>query len=95
MPPTCIAYLRRNPDFLDAHPEALRLLRPPAREIEGGVADFQHFLLERQRRDLARLNIEHKTLIVASRGNLASQAGSTNRCWRSSPRRPSSNCSRR
>jgi uncharacterized protein YigA (DUF484 family) len=68
-----IAYLRRHPDFLDSHPEALRLLRPPAREIGEDVFDFQHFQIERLRRDLARVNVEHRTLIAASRGNLTSQ----------------------
>jgi uncharacterized protein len=68
-----VAYLRRHPDFLDSHPEALRFLRAPAREIGETVADFQHFQIERLRRDLARVNLEHRTLIAASRGNLASQ----------------------
>jgi uncharacterized protein len=69
-----IAYLRRHPDFLDRHPEALRLLRAPTREIGEDVVDFQHFQIERLRRDLARINLEHRTLIAASRGNLASQS---------------------
>src|SRR3954452_2711412 len=71
-----VAYLRQNPDFLDRHPEALRVLHPPPRAMpaEDGetVLDFQHFLLDRQRRDLVRLNGEHRTLIATSRGNLAS-----------------------
>ncbi|HEX3864617.1 MAG TPA: DUF484 family protein [Stellaceae bacterium] len=69
-----LAYLRRHPDFLDRHPEALRLLRAPTREVGEQVVDFQHFQIERLRRDLSRLNIEHRTLIAASRGNLASQS---------------------
>jgi uncharacterized protein len=68
-----IAYLRRHPDFLDRHPEALRLLRAPTREIGEDVVDFQHFQIERLRRELARVNLDHRTLIAASRGNLASQ----------------------
>ena len=68
-----LAYLRRHPDFLDRHPEALSLLRGPVREIGEGVHDFQHFQIERLRRELARVNLEHRTLITASRGNLASQ----------------------
>ena len=68
-----IAYLRRNPDFLDRHPEAVRLLRSPQREFGDEVFDFQHFQVERLRHDLARATIEHRTLIAASRGNLASQ----------------------
>jgi uncharacterized protein YigA (DUF484 family) len=68
-----MAYLRRHPDFLDEHPEALRLLRPPTREIGDGVVDFQHFLHERQRRELNRVNLEYRNLIAVCRGNLASQ----------------------
>ena len=68
-----LAYLRRHPDFLDRHPEALSLLRAPARDIGEGVHDFQHFQIERLRRELARVNLDHRTLIAASRGNLASQ----------------------
>jgi uncharacterized protein YigA (DUF484 family) len=68
-----VEYLRRHPDFLDRHPDALRLLRPPNREFGEAVFDFQHFQIERLRRDLARINLEHRTLIAASRGNLASQ----------------------
>ena len=68
-----VAYLRRHPDFLDRHPEALRLLRAPSRELGEQVQDFQHFLIERLRSDMARVSVEHRTLIAASRGNLATQ----------------------
>jgi uncharacterized protein len=66
-------YLRDHPDFLDRHPDALRLLRAPSREIRDGVLDFQHFMLERLRRDVVHLHDEQASLIAASRGNLASQ----------------------
>lgn len=69
-----IGYLRRHPEFLDEHPEALRLLKPPGREIGEGVVDFQQFLHERQRRELNRVNLEYRNLITVSRGNLASQS---------------------
>ena len=68
-----VAYLRRHPEFLDEHPEALRLLRPPGRDVGEGVVDFQRFLFERQRDELARLNAEYRNLIAVCRGNLASQ----------------------
>lgn len=72
-----VAYLRQHPDFLDRHPEALRILHPPSRDVgtDGGdaVVDFQHFLLDRLRRDLVRVNTEHRTLLATSRGNLTSQ----------------------
>jgi uncharacterized protein YigA (DUF484 family) len=68
-----IAYLRRHPDFLERHPEALRLMRAPSRELGHGVFDFQHFHVERLRQDRARLSLENRTLIAAGRGTLASQ----------------------
>jgi uncharacterized protein len=68
-----MGYLRRHPEFLDEHPEALRLLRPPSRDVGEGVVDFQHFLYERQRSELNRVNLEYRNLIAVSRGNLASQ----------------------
>jgi uncharacterized protein YigA (DUF484 family) len=68
-----LAYLRRHPDFLTRHPEALSLLRGPARELGEGVEDFQHFQIERLRHELARVTLEHRTLLAASRGNLANQ----------------------
>ena len=68
-----VAYLRRHPDFLAHHPEALRLLRAPPRELGQDIDDFQHFMIERLRRDIARVTLEHRTLIAASRGNLATQ----------------------
>jgi hypothetical protein len=68
-----IAYLREHPDFLQRHPEALHLVRAPSRNNGDGVLDFQQFMLERLRHDLARLQDEQKSLIALSRGNLASQ----------------------
>ncbi|HEV2099386.1 MAG TPA: DUF484 family protein [Stellaceae bacterium] len=68
-----IGYLREHPDFLQRHPEALHLVRAPSRDNGDGVLDFQHFMLERLRHDLARLQDEQKSLIALSRGNLASQ----------------------
>jgi uncharacterized protein YigA (DUF484 family) len=70
-----LAYLRRHPDFLSRHPEALSLLRGPVREFgeAEAVRDFQHFQIERLRRELERVTLEHRNLLAASRGNLASQ----------------------
>ena len=68
-----IAYLRDHPDFLDRHPGALQLLKAPTRNSGDSVLDFQHFMLERLRNDLLRVQDEHKKLIALSRGNLATQ----------------------
>jgi len=68
-----IAYLRDHPDFLERHPDALYLLGAPSRATGDRVLDFQHFMLERLRHDLGRLQDEHKSLIGLSRSNLVSQ----------------------
>jgi uncharacterized protein YigA (DUF484 family) len=68
-----VAYIRQHPDLLERHPEVLRLLRAPARRDGDGVLDFQHFMLERLRQNLAQLEDEHKSLIVTSRSNVTSQ----------------------
>ncbi|MGH7047282.1 MAG: DUF484 family protein [Stellaceae bacterium] len=69
-----VAYLRDHPDFLERHPDALYVLGAPRRrEGDGGVLDFQHFMVERLRRDFGSLRQEHKSLIAMSRSNLASQ----------------------
>ena len=72
-PRDVLAYLRQHPDFLERHPDALRLLRPPARAVGDDVLDFQQFMLDRLRRDAARMQHEQKNLIATSRNNLASQ----------------------
>ena len=54
--------------------EVIAYLHSPTREIGEGVVDFQHFLHERQRRELDRVNLEYRNLIAVSRGNLASQS---------------------
>ena len=69
-----VAYLRRHPDFLDRHPEALRALGAARRELGAEVFDFQHFHIERLRRDLARLAAEQRNLVAAGRATLASQS---------------------
>jgi uncharacterized protein len=68
-----IAYLHRHPEFLDEHPEALRALQPPNREVGEGVVDFQRFLFDRQRQEVAQLKAECRNLLTVCRGNLASQ----------------------
>ena len=66
-------YLATHPDFFLSHPDLVAKLTPPAEHDGESVVDFQHFLYERQRRELNRVNLEYRNLIAVSRGNLASQ----------------------
>ncbi len=68
------AYLRRHPDFLIAHPDLLSVLTPPKLERGDRVIDMQHFMVQRQRAEIAQLKTQQKSLIAVSRANLATQA---------------------
>jgi len=69
-----VAYLRHHPDFLITHPELLSVLTPPRVERGDRVIDMQHFMVQRQRAEIAQLKHQHKSLIAVSRANLATQA---------------------
>jgi uncharacterized protein len=68
------AYLRQHPDFLNEHGELLEVLTPPALQRGERVVDMQHFMLERQRSEIARLKGQQRTLVATTRANLASQS---------------------
>jgi uncharacterized protein len=68
------AYLRQNPDFLIEHSELLQVLTPPSQQRGERVVDMQHFMLQHQRAEMARLKSQHRALIATSRANLASQS---------------------
>jgi uncharacterized protein len=69
-----VAYLRQNPDFLLTHPELLEVLTPPNVQRGERVVDMQHFMVQHQRAEIARLKGQHRALVSATRANLASQA---------------------
>src|SRR5438045_7955868 len=54
-----IAYLKQHPDFLDRHPEALRLLRAPSREV-GERSEEHTSELQSLRHLVCRLLLEKK-----------------------------------
>jgi hypothetical protein len=72
-----IEYLRRHPDFLLHHAALLDTQVAPARQlgVEQGdrVLDLQHFMVERLRRDIARLRADQDDLLANSRDNLSTQ----------------------
>jgi uncharacterized protein YigA (DUF484 family) len=69
-----IDYLRRHPDFLIAHPELLAVLTPPKLDRGDRVVDMQHFMVQHQRNEIARLKAQQRGLIATTRANLAGQA---------------------
>ncbi|HVG82308.1 MAG TPA: DUF484 family protein [Methylomirabilota bacterium] len=72
-PAQVTAYLRRHPDFLIRHPDALDGLKPPMKSRGDGVVDLQHFMVERLRGEIQRLRSEQDDLLAVSRDNLSTQ----------------------
>jgi uncharacterized protein len=68
-----IDFLRQHPDFLLAHPELLTVLTPPQVDRGPGVIDMQHFMVQHQREEIARVKAQQKNLIAVTRANLAIQ----------------------
>ena len=68
-----IAYLRRHPDFLLRHPELLDAQQAPARHQGKAVVDLQQVMVEKLRRDVARLRADQDEIIANSRDNLNTQ----------------------
>lgn len=67
-------YLRRHPDFLQTHPDAIAALMPPGRDVGEGVVDLQKVMLERLRTEAARLKATQRKLIATNRVNLQTQS---------------------
>ncbi|MFO1059082.1 MAG: DUF484 family protein [Dongiaceae bacterium] len=68
-----VDYLQRHPDFLLRHGELLDAQQAPARRQGPGVLDLQQVMVERLRRDVARLRTEQDDLLANSRDNLSTQ----------------------
>jgi uncharacterized protein YigA (DUF484 family) len=68
-----IDYLRRHPDFLLRHAALLDTQLAPARHNGDHVLDLQHFMVERLRKDIARLRADQDDLLANSRDNLSTQ----------------------
>lgn len=68
-----IAYLRRHPDFLLRHPELLDAQQAPSRHQGKDVVDLQQVMVEKLRRDVARLRADQDEIVANSRDNLNTQ----------------------
>lgn len=69
-----VAYLKRHPDFLAAHPGLVEVLTPPERQNGETVVDFQSVMIERLQTELGGIRTNHDNLVTTTRGNLSSQA---------------------
>jgi len=66
-PDAIAAWLKRNPGFLNDHPDVLAALVPPESDHGKGVLDMQRFMLERLQRDLADKHDREQALLAATR----------------------------
>ncbi len=69
-----VAFLRRNPSFLEEHPELLEILTPPAQRTGENVHDMQAFMLRRLRDEVGRLGTQFAELIETGRSNMTVQS---------------------
>jgi len=67
-------YLRQHPEFLIEHADLLEVLTPPNLQRGERVIDMQHFMVQHQRAEIARLKGQQRALVATSRANLASQS---------------------
>lgn len=67
-----IAWLKNHPNFLQKHPEACEFLIPPKDNKGKGVADFQHYMVQRLKKDKETVIETTRDLIEVSRVNMNS-----------------------
>lgn len=67
------AYLKAHPDFLDMHPDLLRVLTPPEFHDGDKVVDMQRFMMERLKQQIEGQQKEFTDLIFSARDNLSVQ----------------------
>lgn len=66
-----IAYLKANPKFLQANPDALDYLIPPKDKSGGkGVVDFNHYMLQKLKEDKQSVLNTTRDIIEVSRENM-------------------------
>lgn len=70
---TIINWLRDHPDFLKKHPELLDHMTAPKENFGKGVADFQHYMVQRLKADRDEVLESAREIVENSRANMNSQ----------------------
>lgn len=65
-----LAWLKANPHFLTKHPDILEHMTPPKENMGKGVADFQHYMVQRLKKDKDSITETTRDLIEVSRANM-------------------------
>ncbi len=68
-----INWLRDHPDFLKKHPELLDHMTAPKENFGKGVADFQHYMVQRLKADRDEVLESAREIVENSRANMNSQ----------------------
>lgn len=68
-----INWLRDHPDFLKKHPELLDHMTAPKEKFGKGVADFQHYMVQRLKADRDEVLESAREIVESSRANMNSQ----------------------
>ncbi|MFN3828059.1 MAG: DUF484 family protein [Micavibrio sp.] len=68
-----INWLRDHPAFLSRHPELLDIMTPPKEQFGKGVADFQHYMVQRLKADRDEILESTREIVENSRANMNSQ----------------------
>lgn len=68
-----IAFLRENPKFLQAHPEACDFLIPPKNGEGKNIADFQSFMIKRLKDDKEKVLTTTQEIVENARSNMNNQ----------------------
>lgn len=66
-------YLRKNPSFLQKHPEGLDYLIPPTATGGKGVADFQTYMIQRLKADKQEITDATRSVVENARANMNNQ----------------------
>jgi hypothetical protein len=69
-----VSFLKQHPDFLTENPDLLGVLTPPKLDRGERVVDMQHFMVQHQRNEIARIKAQNKNLVATARANLMGQA---------------------
>lgn len=66
-------FLRKNPKFLQNHPEAVEFLTPPTLAKGKGIADFQSYMIQRLKADKEEVISSTQEIVNTSRANMNNQ----------------------
>jgi uncharacterized protein YigA (DUF484 family) len=69
-----ITYIKKNPGFLQQHPEVLDILLPPTEKQGKGVIDFQYYMVRQLRADRDEVVETTREIVETSRANMNNQA---------------------